>query len=157
MKKLLVLSLLILGQAFPSSDKTSWMQPESFQLSIGMSETEAVRGLEKAGWRTRKGNEAGHLIVDYDESKTMTLTFEAKVLTSIRFELVDFIPEVRKAFSQQRIGLVSRFGEPDRDTEELLIYEDLSPKVYVVLSTNRDSSFGRQGLGFLSIRYFDGE
>ena len=152
--KLLALLLLLGSQAFPSQDQTSWMQPDAFRLTLDMKRSVATKMLEDSGWVTRPGKEPGHLIVDYDENRTITLSFANGRLESIRFELVDFIPRLQTAFEEQRRSLEERLGKPDRTKEDILMYERTEPNVIVVKSTKSDSSFGKQGLGFLTVRYF---
>ena len=149
------LLILILPQSFPSSELTAWMRPDAFRIAIGMDQGEAEARLDGSGWKIREGNEPGHLILDYDENRSLTLVIQDGVVESARFELVDFIPKLQKAFDEQRTTLAERFGEPDQSGGGLLIYDQVSPNVYVVLSTRPDSSFGRQGIGFLAVRYFD--
>ena len=74
--------------AFPSNSKVSWMRPESFHLRIGMNRAAAVKALESSGWKTKKTNTAGQLVVDYADDKSLTLQFAGERLTSIRFELL---------------------------------------------------------------------
>lgn len=152
--RLLAILLLVGAQAFPSRDRTSWMQPDAFRLRLGMEKSAVASQLEGSGWSTREGKEPNHLIVEYDENRTITLMFEGERLDSIRFELVDFIPQLQQAFDEQRESLQKRLGEPDRTTDDILMYEKTDPNVFVVKSARPDSSFGRQGVGFLTVRYF---
>ena len=43
---MIALVAILLATAFPSNSKTSWMRPESFQLTIGMPRTDVVKHLE---------------------------------------------------------------------------------------------------------------
>lgn len=130
------------------------MRPEAFHLELGMSRSDVESALNRSQWTLRPGKEPGQLLFDYDEGRTVTLTFEPEGLQSIRFELVDFIPALRGAFDELKAALEREHGRPDRATEELVIYDRSDPDIYVVVSTRPDSSFGRQGLGFLAARYF---
>ncbi len=93
----------------------------------------------------------------YDEKRTVTLTFSREKLHSIRFELVDFLPEVEKAYAEREQFLVRQYGKPRRITgpTALLQFEKVMPNVHLVRSTDPSSSFGVQGLGFVIVRYFD--
>jgi hypothetical protein len=68
------LTLLVLT-AFPSSSMTSWMRPESFRLTIGMSRGEAIRTLEDSGWKPKKGKDSSQLVVDYSDARAVRLDF----------------------------------------------------------------------------------
>jgi len=150
-----LLSMLLLsGGTFPPRHETAWMRPDAFHLGIGMTRTKAESALRESHWTLRDGKKPGQLIVEYDEQRTVTLEFADERLVSIRFELVDFIPKIRAAFAVQKEALIEGRGKPDRETEELLIYDQTMPEIYVVVSTRHDTSFGKQGLGFLAVRYF---
>src|SRR4029077_19228593 len=76
---------LFFATAFPSNSRTSWMRPESFHLTIGMSRAAAVHALETGGWKTKRGDSEHQLVVDYAEDKSLTLQFERERLKSARF------------------------------------------------------------------------
>jgi len=142
--------------SFPSTAKTAWMDPASFHLRLGMRQSQVVAQLKTDGWNTSPGNEPHHLVVRYDDGRTITLAFDEDKLESARFELVGFIPGVREAFAELEKSLTEKRGEPGRRVRNptLLSWEDKSPHIVVVLSTSRETSYGRQGLGLLVVRYF---
>ena len=146
---------LLLATAFPSSSATSWMEPDAFRLKIGMRKSEAVAILRDGGLKPTEGK-AGDLVVEYDETRTVTLAFQNGKLSSARFELVDFVPAVTRAFAEQKLTLEKRFGPATvRPSEKTLIYDRRNPNVFAVLSTDPATEFGKRGLGFLVVRYFE--
>jgi len=142
------------GGSFPVGRQTDWMRPDAVHLELGMSRESAEAKLAESHWTLRDGKEPGQVMFDYDERRTVTMSFVADHLQSIRFELVDFIPAIGGAFSEIATRLEKDHGDPDRKTDELLIYDASTPRIYVVASTRSDTSFGKQGLGFLAARYF---
>ncbi len=155
MTVLLTLALLLGGVAPESA--TAWMDPGRLGVSVGMTRVAAVRELERRGHSTEPGKEPEHVIVRLGERRTVTLAFEGDVLRSIRFELVGFMPEIRSAFREAKTSLEKKHGAPSRTVGHppILQYEATSPKIYVVAATDPGTSFGKQGLGFLVIRYFE--
>lgn len=151
----LALSLLAAG-VFPSSSKTSWMEPAAFRLEIGMARAEVERRLEESGLTTVPGKYARQLIVHYEEKKTVTLGFVDDRLQSVRFEYVDFIPGVREAHAERVEALKAAHGESGKAVNGgILLFDKQMPNIMLVLSTRPDDGFGKQGLGFLSVRYYD--
>lgn len=150
-----VLALTILATVFPSPSKTSWMQPAAFHLALGMSREKAVASLKSGGWAPQPGKKENHLVVEYDSGRTVTLAFERDRLHSIRFEFVAFIPELKEAFKEQKKFLETRLGPAKKLSPTAFAYDERVPSVFVVLSTDLKSSFGKQGVGFLVVRYFD--
>ncbi len=148
---------LLLATSFPSSSKTSWMTPESFRLTIGMSRAEAVKTLETSGWTVKRGRADSELVVDYSEDKAMTLEFRRNRLRSVRFELFALIPEIRLAFTEQQALLRKAHGEPKKNvkSKSVVIYDDRLPNIMVVLSDDPKSDYGKKGFGYLAVRYFD--
>ena len=67
---------LLLATAFPSTDKTSWMRPESFHLVIGMPREEAMHALQSNGWKAKSGDDGKQLIVDYTDDKGLAQKLE---------------------------------------------------------------------------------
>ena len=153
---LLLTIALLLGGVTPES-ATGWMEPSRHGLAVGMSRAAAEKMLERRGHTPLPGKEPEHLIVHLSEKRTVTLAFEGTTLRSIRFELVGFIPEIRRAFAEARGELAKKLGEPSRALEKPLVlqYDAASPKVYVFAAADPATSFGKQGLGFLVIRYFE--
>ena len=148
---------LLLATSFPSSTKTSWMAPESFRLVIGMSRIEAKNTLETSGWELKPGRNEDEVVIDYDEDKAMTLEFSRERLHSIRFELFALIPEIRKAFDEQQTLLRRVHGAPKKTvkSKSVVIYDDRLPNIMVVLSDDPRSEYGKKGLGYLAVRYYD--
>jgi hypothetical protein len=144
---------LLLATAFPSTSRTSWMRPDSFHLTIGMSRTEAMTALEK--WAPKPGKDANEVVVDYSDDKALTLQFRKDRLTSVRFELFVFLPEIRLAFDEKRASLAESLGKPRKATKSILIYDKALPNVMVVATDDPKSQHGKQGLGVLAVRYYD--
>lgn len=152
---MLILALLI-ATAFPSNSKTSWMTPESFRLTVGMSRAEAMKTLVDSGWSTKAGPDGNQLVVDYSNDKSLTLDFDKDRLKSIRFELFAFLPEARTAFTEQKDFLRSRFGTPKKlPSKAIVLYDGTLPNVMLVLSDDPKSENGQKGLGVVAVRYFD--
>lgn len=150
------LILLILASVFPSTSQTSWMEPEAFHLRVGMTRAAAVSVLDNRGWNVKKGKGEDDLIVEYDETRTLTLAFSKGKLASIRFELVDFVPQIHRAFEEQKKTLAKRFGKPTVVAAgNTLIYDRQTPNVFAVVSSDPSTEFGKRGLGFLVVRYFE--
>jgi len=152
-----MIALLLLGvlNAFAAPTKTSWMSPEAFHLAVGMRRSRAVAVLEGGGWKPHVGKVPNHLIVEYDQSRSITLEFAGDHLRSIRFELFDFIPAVKSAFAEETAELKSRFGPARAKAATILLYEQRRPNIMVVMSTDARTTAGKQGLGFLTVRYFE--
>lgn len=154
--QVLALTLALLaGTAFPSTAQTSWMEPAAFRLEVGMPRAEVERRLGEANLDTSPGKYPRQLVVRYADNKTLTLGFVEERLQSLRFEFVDFIPGVRKAHVERAEALEAALGEGTEMTGGILLFDKQMPNVMVVVSTRPDDSFGRQGLGFLSVRYYD--
>jgi hypothetical protein len=148
-----LLLALLLATAFPSTSRTSWMRPESFHLTIGMTRTEAMTALEK--WSPKPGKDANEVVVDYSGDRALTLQFQKNRLTSVRFELFVFLPEVRAVFDEERAWLAESLGKPRKATKSILIYDNTLPNVMVVATDDPKSRHGQQGLGVLAVRYYD--
>lgn len=150
---LLLISLLLGGVAPPA--QTAWMTPERFQLELGMTLVQAETAIVRAGLVSKEGKEPGHRLVEVTEKRMITLAFEDDCLTSIRFELVDFLPEIRTAWKELVFRMISAHGRPSRQTESprTLVYEGGDPEIYVFASVEPKGAFGDQGLGFLVVRY----
>jgi hypothetical protein len=152
----LVLALLF-AIAFPSSSKTSWMRPEAFRLTVGMSRAEATKELEKSGWTPKPGHDPQQLVVEYGEEQALTLDFHRDRLHSIRFELFTFIPDAAKVFDEQRDYLRKKFGAPSKRvrSKTIVLYDHTLPNVMAVLSADPHSENGKKGLALLVVRYYD--
>lgn len=144
--------------AFPSASNSAWMSPQSFGFEIGMPRPEIEAKIASAGWKSLPGKYPRQLIVQYSDTKTVMLLFVGDELQSARFELVDFIPNVSAAY-EERVGAIEKElcyeGVKQKGDREVLLFNRRSPNVMVVLSTVPNDDFGRQGLGFLAIRWFD--
>ncbi len=152
MSALLTLLLLTTAQ-FPSNSLTSWMRPDAFHLTIGMSRVEAVHALKP--WNPKPGKDENEIVVDYSGEKALTLEFRKNRLHSVRFELFAFIPDARKAFDEEKKRLRESLGQPRKATKSILIYDQMLPNVMVVLSDDTKSEQGKQGIGMLVVRYYD--
>jgi hypothetical protein len=152
----IVLTLAALLTAFPSNSKTSWMTPQSFHLTIGMTRADAEKALLDSGWSLKPGKDKNQIVIDYTDDKAMTLQFGRDRLRSVRFELFALLPEIRAAFAEQKSLLKKELGDPKRlKSRSLLIYDDRLPNVMVVLSADPKSDYGRKGFGYLAVRYYD--
>ena len=152
----LLLSFL-LATSFPSSSKTSWMSPQSFRLQIGMKRVDAVGVLDQSGWEVKRGRTNDEIVVDYTGEKALTLEFRRDRLHSIRFELFGMIPDVRAAFEEQKMLLRGQHGEPKKGARArtVVVYDDRLPNIMVVLSDDPASEYGKKGVGYLAVRYYD--
>ena len=151
---MLIVVLAVLAAIAPSN-KTSWMRPELFHLVVGMPRAEAVKALEDSGWKTKKGEDDEHVVVDYSDDKSLTLQFRRDRLNAISFELFALIPEAQLAFTEQKNVLRERLGEPRKTLPSIVIYDDRLPNVMVILNADPKSEHGRRGLGMLVVRYYD--
>lgn len=148
---MLLIAALLLSTAFPSSNRTAWMRPESFRLTLGMQRAEAVKRLTEDGWKPEKGDRPEQLIVDYAGNKSLTLEFQKERLTSIRFELFVMLPELAGVFDEEKAFLRNAFGEPKPvKSKAMIIYDASLPNIMVVQT--KDSS---KGLGVLAVRYYN--
>jgi hypothetical protein len=146
---------LFFAIAFPSNSKTSWMRPESFHLIIGMNRAAAVTALESNGWKTKKGDVPGQLVVDYADDKSLTLQFERERLKSIRFELFTILQDAPKAFDEERAFLRQSMGKPRKHSSKIILYDHTLPNVIAVLSADPKSEQAQKGVGMLVVRYYD--
>jgi hypothetical protein len=137
---------LLLAIASPTTD---WMRLDAFHLAIGMRRAEAVDALR--AWNPKQGKDANELVVDYASDKALTLEFRKDRLTSVRFELFTFLPQVRKAFEEKRAAM----GEPRKATRSILIYDNALPNAMVVVADDPKSAQGKKGLGVLAVRFYD--
>ncbi len=147
---------LLLATVFPSSNRTAWMRPEAFHLTIGMSRADALKTLAEGGWKTQPGKDESQLIVDYDEVKSLTLGFSGDRLTSIRFELFEIVTKVQSAFDEEKAYLRTRLGKPKKlPSKSVVLYDNKLPNVMAILSADPNSEQGKKGVGMLIVRYFD--
>jgi hypothetical protein len=153
---MLTILALIFATAFPSSSKVSWMRPESFHLSIGMSRSDALRKLQEGGWKAQKGDDASHMVVDYSSTQSLTLDFQKERLRSIRFELFTILSQIDSAFEEEKAYLRKAFGEPKPvKSKAMLVYDSTLPNIMAVVSNKPKSENGKRGLGVLVVRYYD--
>jgi hypothetical protein len=144
---------LLLATSFPSNSRTSWMRPDAFHLTIGMSRADAMSALEK--WAPKRGKDSQEVVVDYSDDKALTLQFRKDRLISVRFELFVFLPEIRLAFDEEKARLANTLGKPRKATKSILIYDNALPNVMVVAADDPKSQQGKQGIGILAVRYYD--
>lgn len=153
---MLTILAFILATAFPSSSKTSWMRPESFHLSIGMSRSDALGKLRDGGWKAQKGDDASHVVVDYSSTQSLTLEFRKERLHSIRFELFTILSQIGGAFEEEKAYLRKAFGKPKPvKSKTMLLYDSTLPNIMAVVSNDPKSESGKRGLGVLVVRYYD--
>jgi hypothetical protein len=157
MQPLIFYAILFATSAFPSTTKTSWMTPQSFQLTIGMPRTEAVLTLQKSGWTVKDGKNDNEIVVDYTGEKALTLEFQKERLHAIRFELFGLIPDIRAAFVEQKSLLLKQHGDPKKNvrSQSIIVYDDRLPNILVVLNDDLKSEYGKKGVGYLAVRYYD--
>jgi hypothetical protein len=151
----LLLATSALTGVFPSTSKASWMSPDAFHLAIGMPRAKVERLIASNALKSEPGKLKDDLVILYDEGKTVTLTFERNRIRAIRFELVSFLPDLRAGFEEQKTLLVSRYGQPHqtKSAGTVMIWDHIVPNVFAVLSVSRNTPAGKQGVGFLIIRY----
>jgi len=150
-----VILAILLATAFPSTDRTSWMRPQSFHLVIGMPRQEALRALESNGWKAKSDNPR-QVVVDYAEDKTLTLAFERGRLRSARFELFTILHDAKPAFEAEAAYLRATFGEPKKlKSKSVMLYDNALPNVMAVLSNDPKSEQGQKGIGMVVVRYYD--
>ena len=135
---------------------TTWMSPQSFQLTIGMPRQQALLTLQEHGWTTKDGRTENEVVVDYTGDKALTLEFQKERLHAVRFELFALLPDIRKAFDEQKSLLIKQHGEPKKTrSQSIVVYDDRLPNILVVLSADPKSDYGKKGFGYLAVRYYD--
>ena len=144
-----LLLALLLAAPFPSNSLTSWMRLEPFHLTIGMTRADALSALAANGWKTKPGAKSDQLEVDYSDDRTVTMQFARGRLKSVRFQLFALLPEIRKAFEEEKATLRRELGPP-KITKSVVLYDNRLPNVMVVFSPD-----AKKGLGMLSVQYFD--
>ncbi len=153
---MIALVALWLATAFPSQSKTTWMRPESFHLSIGMKRAETMKVLQAKGWKPKKGDKPGELVLDYADDKTLTMVFGGDRLESIRFELFTILHDAHGAFDEEKTYLRAALGPPRKlKSPQVLLYDNKLPNIMVVLTADPKSEQGQKGVGMLVVRYFD--
>jgi hypothetical protein len=144
-------ALLLLATVVP--DRISWMRPDAFHLSVGMTRDDALAAL--ASWHPKPGSQAGEVVVDYTEDKSITLQIEKDRVKSIRFELFVLLPETRQAFDAERRFLTETYGKPRQAGSSVVVYDNVLPNVMVVIADDPKSAQGKKGVGILAVRYYD--
>ncbi|MEO6259430.1 MAG: hypothetical protein ABIP63_03735 [Thermoanaerobaculia bacterium] len=153
---MIALVALWLATAFPSQSKTTWMRPQSFQLTIGMKRAETMKVLQAKGWKPKKGDKPGELVLDYADDKTLTMVFGGDRLESIRFELFTILHDAHGAFDEEKTYLRAALGPPKKlKSPSVLLYDNKLPNIMVVLTADPKSEQGQKGVGMLVVRYFD--
>ena len=153
MATLLILLQLLSSAPAPEANRTAWMRPDAFHLTIGMPREDALKAL--ATWNPKAGRTADEVVVDYSGEKALTLEFKKDRLHSVRFELFVFLPEVRKVYDEERAYLKATFGAPRKATKTVLIYDNVLPNVIAVVNDDAKSEQGKKGIGVLAVRYYD--
>ena len=153
---MIAMAALLLVTTFPSSSKTSWMRPESFNLIIGMERDATIKSLAARGFEAKDGDQDDQMVIDYGDDKAVTLQFHRDRLRSIRFELFAFLPEAKRAFDEERTFLRQSLGEPKKlKSKAVLLYDSILPNVMVVLNADPKTENGKKGVGILVVRYYD--
>ena len=159
MLALVVVLRMLTQAAVPAAPPASdWMEPDKLGVCIGMARVDVEAMIDRAGLKAEAGKYPRQLVVHYAETKTVTMQFVDEKLQSIRFELVDFVPAVRSAYDERVAAIEKKAGYKPVATKgdrAIVVFNRESPNVMVVLSTLPDDEFGKQGLGFLAIRWFD--
>lgn len=146
---------LLFATAFPSANRTSWMRPESFHLTIGMPREAVMSTLKDYGWKTTK-TKSGDVDVEYTDDKSFTLHFERDRLHAIRFELYTIVGQAKDAFAEERAFLHGTLGPPKKiGAANVIVYDDRLPNVMVVVNDDPKSDNGKKGIGVLVVRYYD--
>jgi hypothetical protein len=133
------------------------MTPQAFRLVIGMTRADAVKTLLDSGWSVKPGRNSDEMVIDYSDDKSLTLEFNGDRLRSVRFELFAMLPEIRDAFVEQRTFLRKELGAPKSTVKStsIILYDDRLPNIMVVLSDDPKSDYGKKGVGYLAVRYYD--
>ncbi len=148
-----LLLALLLSTAFPSTSRTSWMRPDAFHLTIGMPRADVMAALDK--WAPKPGKDADEVIVDYSDGKSLTLQFRKDRLSSVRFELFEFLPEIplrlrRRAHAAGRGAWKTAQGhEVDSDLRQRAAERHGRRRGRSEIAT------GEAGIGVLAVRYYD--
>jgi hypothetical protein len=153
----LALQLLVQEPVAPAPG-SEWMDPAALGLCIGMTRGDVENAVDRARLQHEPGKYPRQIVVRYSETKNIMLQFVDDRLQSARYELVDFIPAVRKAYGDRVAAIEKSVGYEaarQKGDRAVLLYNKATPNVMVVLSTVPDDDFGKQGLGFLAIRWFD--
>lgn len=148
--------LLLVATALPSKSLTSWMRPDAFHLSVGMSRAVAVQTLQHHGWEVKATKDENQLAVDYGGDKAVTLEFNGNHLRGIRFEYVATLDVVRRAYDEERARLESEHGRARLGkSQKIAMYENVLPNIFMVLTDDPKTENGQKGFGLLAVRYFD--
>ncbi len=132
------------------------MRPESFHLVIGMPREDVVRALDSNGWKTKRGDDAEQLVLEYADDKTLTLGFRKGRLHSVRFELFLILHDARAAWAEETAYLRATFGEPKKlKSKTIVLYDNALPNIMAVLSNDPKSEQGQKGVGMVVVRYYD--
>jgi len=150
-----ILTCFLLAATLPSTSRTAWMTPEAFRLSVGMRRDAAIRELKRSARDWKKGKVTDEIVVAYEEGKTVTLKFGSGRLQSIRFELVGFIPAIKQGLIERAGELGHLMGPGKKLGSSTISYETRTLHVMLVSAISRETSFGKQGLGYLVVRYFE--
>lgn len=154
MNLITLVSLLALS-AFPSATPSSWMYPESFHLELGSERSSIEKEFEARNWALEEGKGYEELVHEYDEGRTLSLSFLDDRLTSIRFELATFPPTSREAFDELRNELTLRYGDAkELGSERALAFSDGELSVHLVLLDRFDGDPGSAPVEVVVTRFF---
>lgn len=146
---------LLFATTFPTFNRTAWMRPDAFHLTIGMPRQQVVETLKTNGFAPQPAKKENELSVDYGDDKEVTLLFQHDRLHAIRFELYAIVGQTKDAFTEVKESLAREFGKPRKATKSLLVYDDRLPNVLVILNDDPKSDSGKKGVGLLIVRYYD--
>lgn len=149
-----VLLFLLLSSQFPSATETAWMEPSAFHLLMGDSRENVSNAFDRRGWKLEPGERADTLVHPYDDTKNVVLEFRDDRLTSIRFELVSFHPQLARDWAEVKKRLRERFGEPEVSRPPLVLQRTAAFTIHAVLNDSPDSELGKAGAGMIIVRYF---
>lgn len=151
----LLLALVALVSPFPSSTPASWMSPESFRLALGQEQTVVEECFEERGWELTEGKGYQELIHEYDNGRTVSLSFLEGRLSSARFELATFPPESTQAFDELKVLLAERFGQGRVLVEDkVLSFEGEHVAAHLVLLDRFEGTGGGVPVQIIVARYF---
>lgn len=152
---MITLLLWVAGGVFPSATTSSWMSPAAFQLQLGDERAAVEARFRERGWRLEEGKAYGELVHEYDEGRTVSLTFADDLLVSARFELASFPPESRDAFKELRGRLARSYGEGRVLADDLIVFSRGEVLVHLVLLDRLDGDTGAEiPIQLVVARYF---
>src|ERR1043166_5100911 len=147
----MTLLLAILFAVSPNVTQTSWMRPDAFHLTVGMTKAETVKALSESSITLRDGDHPGQMIADITPTRSITIEFAKERLQSVRFELFVMSDQMGPVFEEEKKFLRDTLGAPKPiAVKQMLVYDATLPHVMAVVTTD-----AKQGLSTLVVRYFD--